>query len=261
MADKSIAELPVSPGLDDEALLPVYQNGQTQSIKGQQIRAFAEAALGDSVSRAETAANEAKTAAKTATDSVAQIGDSVEQTQQNAQAAQEARQAIENMRVEAQTLENGEPATVEKSVVEGVVKLLFGLPRGEQGVQGNPGNSIEKIERTAGTGTSGSTDTYTVTLTDGSTTTFQVYNGKDGTGAGDMTSSVYDPTGKAADIFGYVDNAVSGIEAGVTSFNGRTGAIMPQIGDYTAEMVGAATMEQVNTAIQTAILDSWEASY
>lgn len=48
---------------------------------------------------------------------------------------------------------------------------------------------------------------------------------------------------------------------GVTSFSGRTGAVTPQVGDYTAEMVGAATMEQVNTAIQAAILDSWGASY
>lgn len=47
----------------------------------------------------------------------------------------------------------------------------------------------------------------------------------------------------------------------VTSFNGRTGDIVPSLGDYTAKMVGAATMEQVNTAIQAAILDSWEESY
>lgn len=38
----------------------------------------------------------------------------------------------------------------------------------------------------------------------------------------------------------------------VSSFNGRLGEVMPQEGDYTAEMVGAATMEQVNTAIQNA---------
>lgn len=47
----------------------------------------------------------------------------------------------------------------------------------------------------------------------------------------------------------------------VSSFNGRTGEIEPQKGDYTAEMVGAATVEQVNAAIQAAILDSWEGSY
>lgn len=39
--------------------------------------------------------------------------------------------------------------------------------------------------------------------------------------------------------------------AGVTSFNGRTGSVTPAAGDYTAEMVGAATMDQVNAAINT----------
>lgn len=48
------------------------------------------------------------------------------------------------------------------------------------GPKGETGSNIQSIDRTAGTGASGTTDTYTVTLTDGSTTTFQVYNGKDG---------------------------------------------------------------------------------
>jgi hypothetical protein len=87
----------------------------------------------------------------------------------------------------------------------------------------------------------------TVTDADGPHT-FDVMDGEDGTGGG---------------------------TDGVSSFNGRTGAVAPSSGDYTAAMVGArpdtwtptaadvgaATMEQVNTAIQTAVLDSWEGSY
>lgn len=63
-------------------------------------------------------------------------------------------------------------------------------------------------------------------------------------------------------IFG-VAGSMSGGEgaAGVSSFNGRSGAVKPEANDYTAEQVGAATMEQVNAAIQAAILDSWEGSY
>lgn len=59
------------------------------------------------------------------------------------------------------------------------------------------------------------------------------------------------------------DGDVSWADAsgGVTSFNGRTGAVAPQAGDYTAEMVGAATPEDVTTAIRQAVLDSWEAIY
>ena len=46
---------------------------------------------------------------------------------------------------------------------------------------------------------------------------------------------------------------ITGITFGVTSFNGRSGAIAPQAGDYTADMVGAVTMEQVQAAIQAAL--------
>jgi len=63
--------------------------------------------------------------------------------------------------------------------------------------------------------------------------------------------------------------------AGVSSFKGRTGAVQPAARDYTAVMVGArpndwmpsaadigaATIEQVNEAIQSAVLDSWNGSY
>lgn len=76
----------------------------------------------------------------------------------------------------------------------------------EKGDQGPAGSSIQKIERTSGNGAPGTTDTYTITLTDGSTTTFQVYNGKDGTGSGDMSKNIYDPQNKATDIFKYVDD-------------------------------------------------------
>ena len=91
---------------------------------------------------------------------------------------------------------------------------------------------------------------------------------------GDMMAAVYDPQKKQQDIFKYVDDAIANIEPGsgggsggidipasdtapaegnywldtsedgkeytrVESFNGRTGAVTPQNGDYTAEMVGA----------------------
>lgn len=45
-------------------------------------------------------------------------------------------------------------------------------------------------------------------------------------------------------------------EGGVTSFNSRTGAITPQAGDYTAEMVGAVSEADVGVANGVAELDS-----
>ena len=60
-------------------------------------------------------------------------------------------------------------------------------PRGIQGDVGPTGASVDRIERTSGTGAPGTTDTYTVYLTNGQTGgTFQVYNGSNGTGSGDF---------------------------------------------------------------------------
>lgn len=122
------------------------------------------------------------------------------------------------------------------------------------------------------------------------------------TASGDTYHSSY--TGPQIDAA--VKNYLDGKTAGVSSFNGRTGAVTPQTGDYTAAMVEAVpttrtvngkalatdialtaedvgavpdtvtiptktsdltndsdftTTSAVNTAIQTAILDSWGASY
>lgn len=43
----------------------------------------------------------------------------------------------------------------------------------------------------------------------------------------------------------YLDQIVKNLDpatAGVTSFNGRTGAVTPQADDYTAEMIGASSV-------------------
>ena len=56
-------------------------------------------------------------------------------------------------------------------------KIPIAVPVGEKGDPGNDGTGIASIEKT---NTIGNTDTYTVTLTDGSTTTFSVTNGRDG---------------------------------------------------------------------------------
>ena len=82
-------------------------------------------------------------------------------------------------------------------------------------LKGAAGSSIQSIDRTSGTGAPGTKDTYTVTLTNGNTTTFQVYNGKDGSGSGDMTKAVYDPQGKAQDIFAYADAKYSKPSGGI----------------------------------------------
>lgn len=74
--------------------------------------------------------------------------------------------------------------------------------KGGKGDTGDTGNGIASITKT---GTSGLVDTYTITFTNGTTTTFTVTNGQDGQGAGDMTKATYDSTNAVADAGGIAD--------------------------------------------------------
>lgn len=68
-------------------------------------------------------------------------------------------------------------------------------------VKGEDGKGIVSVILTSGNHAAGTTDTYTITYTDETTSTFTVYNGANGDGAGDMVKAVYDPSGKNADAF------------------------------------------------------------
>ena len=57
---------------------------------------------------------------------------------------------------------------------------------GTEVTTGTPGRGITSVIRTSGTGAPGTTDTYTITYSDATTSTFQVYNGANGTGSGDV---------------------------------------------------------------------------
>jgi hypothetical protein len=71
-----------------------------------------------------------------------------------------------------------------------------------RGAQGDTGNGIFSIVKT---GTSGLVDTYTITFTDGTTTTFDVTNGQDGTGTGDMQKADYDSNDDVKNAGGIAD--------------------------------------------------------
>ena len=83
------------------------------------------------------------------------------------------------------------------------------LPRSPKG---DTGNGIANIAKTS---TQGLVDTYTITMTDGTTYTFTVTNGQNGGGSGDMTKAVYDSDST-------VENA-GGIKAWVQSLGYITG--------------------------------------
>lgn len=219
MADKNIGSLPQAEQVNDDALLVMEQQGQAMKMTGAQIKQFARQGVDVYVTSAQDAAKDAAASAKTAQDAAKGVGTAVQDTKDNAAAAQaaqsgaeSARDAIVNMVVEAISLATGKPASVSKTTENGVYKLTFGLPAGPPGDPGVPGPSIRSIERTGGTGAAGTVDTYTVTLTDGTVGgTFHVYNGANGTGAGDMVEATYDPQGRKTDVFKYIDDKVDAL--------------------------------------------------
>ena len=84
-------------------------------------------------------------------------------------------------------------------------------PQGIQGERGETGNGILSVEKTA---TVDNVDTYTITFTNGTTYSYQVTNGEDGQGSGDMLKSRYDTNDN-----GKVDNAE---KADTVSWSGVT---------------------------------------
>ena len=125
MADKTIGDLTQAESIGGEDLFVLEQGGDAKKLKGAQLVKYAQDAVGEQVTAATEAAESAETA-KTGAESA--------QTQ-----AQAARDAILNMIVESITLESGLPATVDKSIVDSVYKLTFGLPKGEKGDTGPTG--------------------------------------------------------------------------------------------------------------------------
>lgn len=204
------------------------KNAQTAAANAQKAAESAQTGAQSAKTAAESAQEAAESAKNAAAGSSTAAGQKASQAAQSAEDAasaksaaetaktdaQAARDAIVNMIVEAVTLETGKPATVSKSLVDNVYKLVFGLPRGETGAtgpQGATGNGISGIALKSGTHAPGTSDVYTITLTDGTTYDFAVYNGANGAGAGDMLASVYDPQGKHQDVFKYVDDAIGKI--------------------------------------------------
>lgn len=80
------------------------------------------------------------------------------------------------------------------------------LPRSPQGATGNGISNIAK------TSTQGLVDTYTITMTDGTTYTFTVTNGQNGSGTGDMLQSDYDNDSAVKNAGGIADYVEGEVE-------------------------------------------------
>ena len=91
-------------------------------------------------------------------------------------------------------------------------------PTGETGPAGATGNGISSITKT---GTVGLVDTYTIAFTDGTSTTFTVTNGQDGSSNvqwGDITGSIANQTDLSNALAAKANNSnIATIEAGTTA--------------------------------------------
>lgn len=146
MADREISSLPRAPQITPETVLPVFVPGSTtpaQSATGAQFAAFAKEGAKEAVSaevnKAAASASSAEKHAQSAAVAERNATQSAYHAEQSEANAQDAREAIENMEVRADTLAAGSAATVRKEVVDGVVRLTYGIPEGKQGATGPAG--------------------------------------------------------------------------------------------------------------------------
>lgn len=136
MADKTIGELTQAAAIDDTSKIPGEQQGGAVYYTGKTLKDYAAAAAAGYATAASGFADAASAAAGAATEQKNQSVAAAQDAANQAEAASESRQAIENMVVEAVSLATGEPASVSKELVDGVVKLILGIPRGERGEKG-----------------------------------------------------------------------------------------------------------------------------
>ena len=146
MADREVSSLPKASQITPETLLPVFVPGSStpaQAATGEQFAEFAKesgkAAVTAEVNKAASHALSAEKSAQSAVTSEKSAAQSAYRAEQNAANAQDAREAIENMEVRANTLSAGAVATVRKEMVNGVVRLTYGIPEGKQGATGPAG--------------------------------------------------------------------------------------------------------------------------
>lgn len=113
---------------------------------------------------------------------------------------------------------------------------------GVDGVDGDDGRSIASVLRTSGTGAPGSTDTYTITYTDATTSTFQVYNGANGAGTGDVVG----PAGGVVDGEIVLFNSTTG--KAIKASGQTLSALLTTISSKQDTLVSGTNIKTINGA-------------
>ena len=100
------------------------------------------------------------------------------------------------------TLPAGSSATVVNAGTTSAAVFNFGIPQGADGADGTDGVSVTGVTLLS---TAGKVKTYRMSFSDGSHFDYNVTDGSDGTGAGDMLQDDYDPLSTVLNAGGIVD--------------------------------------------------------
>lgn len=111
------------------------------------------------------------------------------------------------------TLPAGSSATVTNSGTTSAAVFNFGIPAGADGTDGDDGVSVTGVELLS---TSGKVKTYRMSFSDGNHFDYQVTDGSDGSGAGDMLKADYDSTSAVLNAGG-IPSYVSGVLPVITN--------------------------------------------
>ena len=137
VAHSSLFPLIINRSINAIDSFPPLKPSEIAQLESEMNRLKTEAAL--SADGAEKAQTAAETAAAEAEQSKGDAEEAAHRAGQSEANAQDARRAIENMEVRADTLDSGSAAAVRKEVVNGVVRLTYGIPQGKQGETGATG--------------------------------------------------------------------------------------------------------------------------
>lgn len=226
MADRSIAELNEATQLFDDGMTVVYQGNETQKIAGlalknyarESVLGYAEEAAAIAITDATTAANNAQ-AAQTAAETAQRAAETAQTAAEAARSnAETAKDDAESAKTGAVTAQNN----AQSAALRATAKANSASASAAEAAQSATDAAAALAAIQVPNITVGNTTTLpagsnaTVTRRAGSPNTAPIFDfgipkGADGTGAGDMLQSTYDPQGKASDIFAYVDSAVSSV--------------------------------------------------
>lgn len=189
-----------------------------------------------SVGDAEQAAQDAIAAAGTATAKAAEALQSAQDAAQDADDAEAARVAAVAAQGAAETAEgNAEAAAGTATSAKTAAETAKGAAEAAQGAAETARDAAETAAGTATSKASEATQSAAAAAQDAEDAEAKAILAQSWAVGGTGTREGEDTNNAKY----WSDNAQGAAGGGVTSFNGRSGAVAPQAGDYTADMVGA----------------------